>query len=219
MISFLYDFIYMFPIYIVSLILMSNVLNIPERGVVFYILAVLLMGLISCIKNLANSLSILITGIFSVIVAGIILVQKPDQRIVYIHEHLWVGWMLLIGVAIFILGRLIIASKWIRRLSAILLIAVATTIMLKNVQIDRIVITLIFFELLIYLIDAIQSTWEKSGETDNKKHLVFVAPWIVAIGIIVSLVKVSDKPYDWNFVRMANQRIVEIAKLSTNNSS
>lgn len=215
LISFLYDFIYAQPLYLATLILMSDLLRIPERGITFYVLSFLIMGVLTSLKNVAKSLNILMVGILSVASLGIVLVQKPDQRMVYVQEHLWIGSMMLVGTMIFLLSRLIILNRFIRLGSALILLIISVGIMLNYIPADRMVIALIFLEVLIYLIERIQFGWEKSGDTDHKKHLVFVAPALIIICMIVYLVPASDKPYDWNFVRLAGERAVQIVKTAT----
>lgn len=215
MISFLYDFIYSYPIYLLSLILLEGVLNIPERNAIFYVLSIIMFGLVASLKNLARSLNLLFAGLLSAIAVGIVLVQKPDYRITYVHEHLWIGWMLLVAVVMFVIGRLIISSRLVRYLSAIALIISAAFMMNKAMEIDRIVVVVIFFELLVYLVEEIQRNWIKSGDTDKKKHLMFIAPMLIIMCIVLQVIPMKETPYDWKFVRLAGHRVVELTKMAT----
>lgn len=215
MISFLYDFIYTFPIYVVSLILFGDVLRLPAPGIVFYVLSIIITGVIIGLRHVTRSLGLLLTGVLSVIAAGVIWVQKPEQRQLFIQEHLWIGWMLLFAVIVYLLGRLVISSKILKLCVAIALVATTIVTMCGLISPDRIIVALAFFELLLYLVEYIQSTWVKSGYTDNRVHLVLVTPFILLMCLIIHIIPVREEPYDWKFVRLAGQRIVELAKIST----
>lgn len=215
MISFIYDFIYAFPIYLVTLILMADFFQIPGEGKVFYLLSVLMMGIVTGLKNLTNSMKLLLVGIVLAISAGVILVHKPDERLLYISDHQWLGWMLLTAIVVFVISKIIEEFKAVRLLAAVVLIFTAVAQLLNYIPENRVIVTFIFFELLLFVIENVQASWIKSGDKDNKKHLVLVTPAVVVICVIISVVPVSKEPYRWGFVKSIGNRIVEIAKFTT----
>lgn len=68
------------------------------------------------------------------------------------------------------------------------------------IPISRLFVLFALFFILITIFEEVQRGWIRSG-SGSQSHLVFVFPFLFATIFFVALSPVSDKPYDWHFVR------------------
>ena len=74
---------------------------------------------------------------------------------------------------------------------------------LASVEVNRISVSMIFLFSLLTLVDEKQRRSKKEGDTNPKKHLVAVSPFLIAIFLVSLFVKFSYNPYGWGFVDKA----------------
>jgi len=72
--------------------------------------------------------------------------------------------------------------------------------MLASVEVNRISVSMIFLFSLLTLVDEVQRRSKKEGDTNPKKHLVAVSPFLIAIFLISLFLKFAYSPYNWGFV-------------------
>ena len=80
---------------------------------------------------------------------------------------------------------------------------------------SKISVAFVLFLLLLFAADEIQHGWKKSGYADEKKHLVFIAPFLLAMGIAVFQIPAPAKPLDWTFVVRAARKVASYVKENT----
>ena len=70
---------------------------------------------------------------------------------------------------------------------------------LASVEVNKISVSMIFLFSLLTFADELQRRSKKEGDTEPKKHLVAVAPFLLAVFLVSLIVKLSYNPYGWGF--------------------
>lgn len=60
----------------------------------------------------------------------------------------------------------------------------------------------IFFVIIASVSELIQAYWKKEGDTDERHHVVFMLPFLVALFIPFMCADIPQKPYDWKIVKI-----------------
>ncbi len=61
--------------------------------------------------------------------------------------------------------------------------------------------------------DNIQGRWKREGDTDKRKHMIAVLPFMTVIVLTASLIHYPDKPYDWKIVFEIKDALVTLADI------
>ena len=202
----LYDLLFMLPICLITDLLAAAFLQGPEHSVWIYVVSVFSLGIFVLIKHWKNRIRYLFPGIALSAVVTVILLQPAGERTEFILRNLWVLWAFLIGTGSFFLGYFVAAVRTVRRI----FIPGTAVLMVLNLFFRKIdskpAVALAFFLILLFVADEIQHRWKKSGYPDVKKHLVYIAPFLLITGIAVFQIPAPEKPLDWTFaVRAAKQ--------------
>lgn len=211
----IFDLLYVFPIYLVSLFGTDVLLDDFSMGSIELLISAFLMVMVAVVYNSKSRLKYLIPGALFVVCFGVVMVKPKEIRSEFLLESRWMLWALIAAVVILIVGRISAGNRWIRRFIALSIVVSLILLMCFSVDINKMLVPLAFMQLLVYLADEIQIGWVKSGYTDRKKHLVYTAPFVAIICITVYLVPVKDYPYDWHFAVKTFNRIVDAAKTAT----
>lgn len=212
MIAFLYDLLYSLPIFIFAITYFKQFLGLEEAGGFIYALAIVLCIFVAGLFDGKNKLKFLGLGLFSAIVAGIILVHKPEERLAFIEANVWVGWAIGLGCIMLLLGRIIRINIMITLLSALAILSAFVVFLLNGMQLEKISFVALVVQFMIMLADIVQKKWVKTGGEDNQRHLVNVAPFIITVGLLVYIIPTSDKAYDWQLAKNIWQAVVETVK-------
>lgn len=207
MMSLFYDIIYIVPVCMIAVFSAAPYIGIPEKSLIYYLTAAVLMICAFCIKHLKGRFKAVTPGIVFALTIGMLLLKEEEERVVFIQENLWALWCLGIVAAAFVLGMIISAAPRIRLVFSALLFAALIYLMIMGPAPDRTQTVPAFFIILLCIIDLIQKYWKKSGYTDPKGHLVSVSPFVVLLAFAVFMIPVSEKPYDWNIVKQVARRI------------
>ncbi len=207
MTAFVYDMIYIVPVFILALSNAGSYIGIPEYKPVYYIAAVFLLTDCLSVRHFRGRFKIILPGISIVLVIGMIIVRESEERAVFIKDNIWFLWTLLIVIASFLVGLLVADNRRCRLIAAAGLLAVLIYLPFKHIMPDKLQTASSFMLLCFVAADEIQRRWKKSGYTDLKGHIVSVTPFIILLGLIVYLIPAPDKPYDWNIAKQIIRRI------------
>ena len=207
--SLLYDIIYIVPVCIIAVFGAAPYIGMPEKSIIYYLMAAVLVICGFCIKNLKGRYKAVVPGIILALSLGMLLLKDAEERAEFVQENLWALWCLGIVAAAFLLGMIISAEFKIRLAASAVLTAVMIYFMISGTVLEKTLTAPSFFIILLCIIDLIQRYWKKSGYTDAKGHLVSVAPFAILLAAAVFMIPVSEKPYDWHIVKQVAQRIYE----------
>ncbi|MBE5873753.1 MAG: transglutaminase domain-containing protein [Lachnospiraceae bacterium] len=206
MIPYLYDFLYIIPLSLASMIFGCTYSGAEEiawsRHAVTLVAAVILV----CLRQMENRGKLILSGTVTIVLAGVILVQRNEERVAFLLENRWVLQMILLALTAFLIGRLIIGFRRVRLAMAPVLAGVLCFTMVQGYKPPSIGVACLLFVLLLTGAEEIQLHWEKRGDTDARKHLVYIAPFLLIGLLTVAVVPAPEKPYDWQFAKVLWER-------------
>ena len=201
MISFLYDLLLFLPL---SLAVQSFLVPyfLPEQyglwWIMLTILSVLLYALVKHLKIRGRSI---LLGGFAAVLCAVLLILPAKERLPFFYENRFLFYVFFLGLLCCIAGDLMNRYRKVR-----ILIAAAGIVLLfvklftKDTLSALSVLTVLLYGILV-LTDEIERRQKKEGDTEPKKHLLAVSPFLLAVFLVCSLVKMPEKPYDWAFVK------------------
>ncbi|MCR4865518.1 MAG: transglutaminase-like domain-containing protein [Lachnospiraceae bacterium] len=200
MIEIVYDLIHVIPlcfIFVLSVITGAG----EENGVLIYFLAIAFGALPVVYLHIKSRSRTIMTGIIITAIVGIMITMGEETRSSFIHEFKWVLWVMLIGIGCLLAEK--IADRY-RKIKFVFLVAgvVALLVFLfRQIIVSKCVVLMFFLYAIVTLLEEIQLSWNKEGDTKLKPHVVYVFPFVAVLFLLMFLVKTPDKPYDWGFVK------------------
>lgn len=214
MMAVLYDLLYALPLCLMAVTFGKQEFGGPEQELWVYLVATVAMGLCILIKHWKNRLKFLAPGVLIALGIGVTLIQAPEARGEFLVRNQWILWTSLTAVASFAAGWLVAESRIARRGLALITFAGLLVIMGFGYVPDKAAVALALFLLVLVLADEVQRLWEKSGYVDGKGHLVSIAPFLLALCLLVNWIPAPNHPYDWNFAVKLWERAVSCVKLT-----
>lgn len=196
-----YDFMYTMPLCLIAAIFGYSYIGVSEITPLFYAIVILAGTVCVIFRHLKARGRIIIVGISSALLVGAVLVRDAQERSAFIHDNLWVIWIVLICMGCFLAGKLMNHYSKLRLASAFFGFVSLIVIMAARISVEKTAVMMILFLIMISIVEEIQIRWKKEGHTDSRKHLVFVSPFLIALLLVAILVRTPDKPYDWKFVK------------------
>ncbi len=215
MIAILYDLLYVIPLSLLAVAAGAPYFGGPENTIFLHAIAMVIVGISMTLKHWKNRMKFLIPGTILVLCAGVVLIKEPQERGEFLWQSQWILWVALTAVGCFFAGLLVAKVRMARRIMAVGLVTFLVLFMTLWTLPDKAAVALSLLLLVLVIVDEIQHYWEKSGYTDAKGHLVSVAPFLLALCIVVYLLPAPDHPYDWNFVVRLWERASSYVKLTS----
>ncbi len=72
---------------------------------------------------------------------------------------------------------------------------------ISKTKIDKFIFLPFFFYLLINVVEIIQIRWPKQGNTDLNMHILYLAPFILLMILMLGRFRIPDRPYEWKFLK------------------
>ncbi len=206
MIRFLYDSLYTVSLALTAMYWYCGLLGV-SRTVSAYIAVTVLTAFFTLFLQLRLRERLLVTGIAVVGAAGFLFVLRDRLADSLFCETGPVA-VLILSLGSFFIGMLMARIRVFRN-AASTAIAVGTGLSLEFLRIPSSAgkaVFASFFLLIITAANEIHLRWKRSGDTDECRHMVYTAPFILAAVILGALFKYPDHPYDWNvFVTIWNR--------------
>lgn len=196
-----YDFMYIMPLCLVAAIFGHSDIGVSEITPLFYAVVILAGTVCILFRHMKARGRIITVGIAGALFLGVVLVREPQERSAFIHDKLWVLWIVLICMGCFFAGKLITYYRKLRLAAAVCGLVALIVIMTAGIAVEKIAVMMLLFLIVISVVEEIQLHWKKEGHTDSRKHLVFISPFLIALFLAAILIKTPDKPYDWKFVK------------------
>ena len=215
MIAILYDLLYVIPLSLLAVAAGAPYFGGPENVIFLHAIAMAVVGVCMVLKHWKNRMKFLIPGTILVLCAGVILMKEPEERGEFLWQNQWILWVVLTAIGCFLVGLLVAKVRMARRIMAIGIIVFLVLFMTLWTLPDKAAVALALLLFILVVVDEIQHYWEKSGYTDAKGHLVSVAPFLLALCLVVYLLPAPDHPYDWNFAVRLWQQASSYVKLTS----
>ncbi len=206
MIPYLYDFIYIIPLSLATMIFGYMFSGQVEPGASRYVVSLIATAIFVCLRQMENRGRVILSGTVTMVLAGVILVQKSEERAEFLLNNRWILQIVILSLAAFLAGQLMTAFRRARLGMAVALAGVLCFTMVQEFKPPSVGVACLLFVLLLVYAEEIQLRWKKSGETDGKKHLVYIAPFFLVGFLTVAEMTAPEKPYDWHFAKVLWER-------------
>ena len=205
MIAFIYDIMYLISLSLIPTLwavchAYEDVKVLPVFLVSFTVSAVILVFI-----HLKNTGKIILGGVLITIAAASAFLLPASIKSSLLSDHPWLIPALAIPALVTVAGKLLCSFRFVRPVISGILIAALAYVMYKGIDIPKAVVAFTFFFVLCTFADEIQIEWKKLGKIDNKKHLVFLSPFLVLFLILMLIFPAKDEPYDWALAKRIAQ--------------
>ena len=170
MIPFLYDFIYIIPLSLATMIFGYMFSGQVEPGASRYVVSLIATAIFVCLRQMENRGRVILSGTVTMVLAGVILVQKSEERAEFLLNNRWILQIVILSLAAFLAGQLMTAFRRARLGMAVALAGVLCFTMVQEFKPPSVGVACLLFVLLLVYAEEIQLRWKKSGETDGKKY-------------------------------------------------
>ena len=187
----------------------------PVSPVLVHLTALLVLGVLMVCKHWKNRLKYLLPGILITTVAVLVFLHKKETRMEYIVQNLWVVHTALMAVGAFLAGWMLSAKLWMRRITSVAVITLLILNMVLWKTDAKAAVVLGLFIAVLCVADEVQHGWKKSGYTDAKKHLVYIAPFLLIFAIGIFALPAPEKPLDWSAVVRFGEKAMNYFKTKT----
>lgn len=167
--------------------------------------------LVVVFKHLQFRQRMLLGGILAILFAGGYSILRKIEMFSYVTENRDLRYALVLSIVLTVLMDLLMRFSHSKTVVLFAIIIVFVVFVYKNIQIHPIDSALGYFCILISVLQIIQSNWEKKGDTDIRKHTVYLTPFIFAVFVLLSIVKMPSKPYDWRAFKSLFFNVCEFA--------
>ncbi len=129
--------------------------------------------------------------------AGIFFAVAEEDRAGFFAERLWILLVLLIILGAFIAGELLSAFRLLRIACAAVCLGIIVFLIIRGKDPGALTCAMLFTIILSVIISEVQHYWKKEGETDERKHMVSIIPFIFLCSVLVLCSPFSKDPYGW----------------------
>ena len=155
----------------------------------------------------------IIAGVSVTFVIATILFRPAGERLMFVKANTWV--LAAVGVAVLCIIIEILAQRYryVHIILAAAFIIMMPVMLITENHADRACVIAMWAYAAMSAADTIERHSHKEGDSDPKKHLVFISPFIIALFLIVSFVKPPEERYDWGFVKKISKAVVSEAAI------
>lgn len=178
------------------------ILDLPgtkNKGVL--IIAILMVIAILIIRHVVTQNKTIAIITFAVWAVAIGVAAKIDGHSIISGRSMWILNGIIAGILTVILSRLMDHFKWLRLLVAAGLMGGMVTLLILRQTPEKLTVASAFLFILLTAVDFVQMYWKKSGDCEHKKHLVFIAPFLIILAIVLYKSPAPKKPYDWRITK------------------
>ena len=197
----LYDAVYILPV--LMALLMWYMSERSSEGIYFtsavISITVTVTGIL--LLHLKAEGKIIISGSLISAVLAVFFICPEELREKLLTEHVDILICVSIAAAAFCITRILISFSAGRIVLGVIMVLVLIAALAVGISPDKLIVVLMLGTVFSVAADEIQVRWKKTGDTGHREHLAAISPFIILFIICILLAPVSDKPYDWGFIR------------------
>ena len=215
----LYDLLFIMPFSLAVSSFVHRLLEPEELQMqhAWIVITVLTTVFFLLIKHLKMKGRAVLAGILLAVILGLWLLVPAKERLDLLRENSWIFREIGLAIITFIVGMISCKYRRLRIIEAAGGFVGLIVLLLRGIEVSMISVCMIMIFTLLIAVDEIQRLSVKEGDTEPKKHLVAVSPFILAGFILMGMMKVPENPYDWRFARSISEFVIsEYIMLSEN---
>lgn len=204
MTEFFYDLFYMLPLGIALVLsaigtgLANSFLSLPVGGsVVSSVFIIFLLFL----RHSGKKERILVGGVMLVTAVSLFLILGKEKRELLYNRYSWIIAVFVISLIAIAIGRIAQDHIKVKLAVSVIILSAVIYIMVSKAQCPKGTLGFCLSVILIYMMEIIQRFWVKSGYVDVKKHVAYIAPIILIIGILATTIPAPAEKFDWRVAK------------------
>lgn len=204
----LYELIYVLTVAMGGVSLLAWNYGLEKTGFLMILCGMAIAGILVAFRRSKWNGRLIIIGVFVMILATGFFLSRNDLVNEFFTENDYYLWLPLMGLLAFILGEIICRIRIVKivvTLASIGWLIVCTALGFRT---EKIFVAATLLLLLLTFVEEIQLRWNKTGFTEHKGHVVYVAPFIIISFALILVSPAPKNPYDWNFAK----KIYQVAK-------
>ncbi len=199
MITFFFDMLYIVPLALTALYYYGGLFDVAGNSGLKAVGVILLLTVFTLFLQLKLRGRLLLTGIAVVGAAGFFLALSNTSGDPSEGAGIALIPVLLIAIVSFLTGMLMARIRVFRNVFTVAL-AVFVGVSLEVLPVPAgsgKLILAVFFLITVAVVNEIHLRWRRQGDTNERKTMVFTAPFILAAVLVAALFRYPDHPYDW----------------------
>ena len=157
--------------------------------------------IVPALRRSGWTVRLIITGILIAIGVAAAFLLRNDAVKEFLLGYRDYMYLPLIAIGGLIIGEALAEIKPLKVIVSLLLILFMIWAGITAYSVDKYMIFCVSSMLIITVIEVMQGGWKKTGDTDNKKHLVYVSGFAMISLILILICPAPEEPYDWKFVK------------------
>lgn len=214
MVTFTYELIYVFTAATGLLGLLAELLGLGKAGFLLFIIQLAVTSLFVIFKNNGLTGKLISVGVLSSFTILLVILSRNEAFMGKAVENIRILWILAFALGGFILGELLAYLRIARIIIALGSFISLIPFLFLNVNVSKLYVVAAFSLMIFMLASEFQRKWKKSGDTDLKKHIVFVSPFIVLVLLLLLISPAPAEKYQWkvvkNVYKITKQAITDI---------
>lgn len=118
---------------------------------------------------------------------------------------------LLLALGCYLFWRIAEHFAVLKKLSAVAVFAALIICLIRKVTVSHLGVAFCLWYVLMIYVEATQEKWKKVREHDDRHYMIWLLPFCILYFLLCCVMPVSEKPYDWAFVKTAYHNVKEAA--------
>lgn len=118
---------------------------------------------------------------------------------------------LLLAVGCYLFWRIAEHFAVIKKLSAVTVFVALVICLIKKVTVSHLGVAFCLWYVLMIYVEATQEKWKKVREHEDRHYMIWLLPFCALYFFLCCVMPVSEKPYDWAFIKTAYHNVREAA--------
>ncbi len=201
----LYELIYVLTVAMGGVSLLAWNYGLEKTGFLMILCGMAIAGILVAFRRSKWSGRLIIIGVFVMILATGFFLSKNDSVHEFFSDKDYYLWLPFVGLFAFILGELICRIRIAKVVVSIACLGWLIVCTAMGFRTEKIFVAATLLLFLLTIIEETQLRWNKTGYTEHKGHVVYVAPFIIISFALILVSPAPKNPYDWNFAKKIYQ--------------
>ncbi|MBO7386319.1 MAG: transglutaminase domain-containing protein [Lachnospiraceae bacterium] len=201
----LYELIYVLTVAMGGVSLLAWNYGLEKTGFLMILCGLIVAGIAVAFRRSKLNGRLIIIGIFVMILATGFFLSRNDSVNEFFSENDYYLWVPFVGLLAFILGEIICRIRMAKLVVSLLSLGWLIVCTALGFRTEKIFVAATLLLLLLTFVEEVQLRWNKTGFTEHKGHVVYVAPFIILSFVLILVSPAPKNPYDWNFAKKIYQ--------------
>ena len=208
MVAAFYDLLLLLPLAEAISLILRPIFGGDKGNALWLVVTALAAVYLILVKHLKPRGRLILFSLSATLLISCTLYHPKEERLDFLKGNLWIAEIAGIVLLCFFIGLLSERYKYLRLILSAAGLIMLFICLINGIEVSKALVISVFGYGIISFADFRQRCSKKDGDSSKDKHLVFISPFILAVIIALSLIKVPTEPYDWGFV----YKIAEVAK-------